>query len=165
MIHRPMWYPHGLYVVSSWPPPSERIVLTYMLICAHGYKLQHNVTYLGSCLYEYCNFFLTSVWHIVTGKCVLTQREMRMCSLKEKDSLSRHVKVNRNPDWMTTMRTRNLGLLYTILQGKVWGVQLKGLDLRSWIILVGSWRLDKFEQTLSHSSRLVLWFTEGWKRN
>ena len=83
---------------------------------------------------------------------------------KVKDTLSRQVKVNINPDWTATMRMRNLGLLYTIIQSKVWGV-LEGLDLIPWITHVGSWRLDKLEMTLRHCSRLVLWFTKGCKRN
>ena len=62
---------------------------------------------------------------------------------------------------MAAMKMRDLGLLYTIMQGKVWGIQLLGLNLRSWITHVGSWRLDKFVMTLFHSSWLVTLMGDG----
>ena len=55
------------------------------------------------------------------------------------------------------MRTRNLGLLYTIIVGLVWDVQLKGLEKRCWGVHAGSWHLViKLRQTLGHSSRPIL---------
>ena len=55
------------------------------------------------------------------------------------------------------MRTRNLGLLYTIIVGLVWDVQLKGLEKRCWHVHAGSWRLvNKLKWTLGHSSRPIL---------